>query len=476
MSGGEPLVAGVDSSTQSTKVELRELESGKVIGVGRASHPSTTPPRSEQDPEAWWAALRAALARLDPHLDQVAAVSVAAQQHGLVVVDAAGHAVRPAKLWNDTESAPQAAALVERHGPAHLARECGSVPTASFTITKLAWLAEREPDALRRAERLMLPHDYLTWRLTGSHVTDRGDASGTGWWSPATGRYLPDLLDPIWPGLAERLPTVLDPTGTAGGVTVDDLGLGAGTLVAAGTGDNMAGALGLGLAPGDLAVSIGTSGTAYAVSARPTADATGLVAGFADAAGRYLPLVCTLNATKVTAAIARLLGADHDELDALALTAPPGAGGLTLVPYFDGERTPNRPDATGSLSGLRSDVSRQQLARASFEGVVCSLLDAVDALAAASVPLDGRLFLVGGGARSSAYQRIFADLAGRTLTVPDAEEAVATGACVQAAAALTGDGFGNVADRWGLGQGHQVDPDRPVDRAAIRANYAAARG
>jgi xylulokinase len=470
-----PLVAGIDSSTQSTKVELRELDTGEVVGVGRAFHPSTTPPRSEQDPRSWWTALLEALSRLGPDLERVVAVAVAAQQHGLVVLGEDGWPLRPAKLWNDTESAAHAEALVERLGADRLAELCGSVPTASFTATKLAWLIEREPDVIRRTARIMLPHDYLTWRLTGRHVTDRGDASGTGWWSPATGTYQPEVLDGIWPDLLPLLPEVVDPRATVGTVATDEPGLPAGAVVAPGTGDNKAGALGLGLAPGDLAVSIGTSGTAYAVSDHPTADASGLVAGFADATGRYLPLVCTLNATKVTAAVARLLGADHQELDALALAAGPGAGGLTLVPYFDGERTPNRPDATGSLTGLRSDVSRQQLARASFEGVACSLLEAVDALAAASVPLDGRLFLVGGGARSAAYQRVLADLSARALVVPDAEEAVATGACVQAAAVYTGDPFDAVADRWHLGQGQRVEP-AAVDREAIRSRYAEARG
>jgi xylulokinase len=475
MTVGPPLVAGIDSSTQSTKIELRDIERGTVVGMGRAFHPATTPPRSEQDPEAWWAALQQALARLEPHLDRVVAVAVAAQQHGLVVIDRAGRPVRPAKLWNDTESAPHAAALVEKRGAAAVAEACGSVPTASFTITKLAWLIEREPDAIRRTERIMLPHDYLTWKLTGRHVTDRGDASGTGWWSPATGRYLPELLDDIWPDLIGRLPTVLGPKDPAGTVTTNETSLGPNVVVAAGTGDNMAGALGLGLGQGDLAVSVGTSGTAYAVSDRPTADASGLVAGFADATGRFLPLVCTLNATKVTTAIARLVGADHDELDSLALAAEPGAGRLTLIPYFDGERTPNRPNATGLITGLRSDVSRQQLARAAFEGVACSLLDAVDALAAAGVSLDGRLFLVGGGARSSAYQRVFADLAGRSLIVPDTEEAVATGACVQAAAVFTGDSFDEVTRRWELGQGTVVSPAE-ISREMIRSRYAAARG
>jgi xylulokinase len=246
-------------------------------------------------------------------------------------------------------------------------------------------------------------------------------------------------------------------------------------IVAAGTGDNMAAALGIALPPGDVAVSVGTSGTAYAVADAPTADPSGAVAGFADAAGRYLPLVCTLNATKVTDAIARLLGVDHAQLDALALAAPPGAGGCTLVPYFDGERTPNRPDATGTITGLRSDVTREQLARAAFEGVVCGLLDAIDALDRAGVPVNGRIVLAGGGARSEAYRRVLADLSGRAVAVPTDREHVALGACVQAAAALHQRPAPEIAAAWGLGRATETEPE-PVARDEIRARYALARG
>ncbi len=469
------LVAGIDSSTQSTKVELREIDSGAVVAVGRAAHPSTTPPRSEQDPESWWSALTTALADVADHLGDVIAVSVAGQQHGLVMLDAEGAAIRPAKLWNDTESSAEADALVADLGADGWARACGSVPGAAFTISKLAWVAANEPEAMKRLDRIMLPHDYLTWRLSGAHVTDRGDASGTGWWSPSIGDYDVDLLDRAAPNLDDSvLPTVLGPSDSAGVVTAAGLGFGRDVLVGPGTGDNMAGALGLGLGPGDLAISVGTSGTAYSVSATPTSDASGAVAGFADATGNFLPLVCTLNATKVTDAIGRLLGAGFAELDELALAAEPGAGGLTLVPYFDGERTPNRPDATGALSGLRSDVSREQFARAGFEGVACGLLDGVDALVDVGADCGGRMFLLGGGAKSMAYQRVFADLAERQLIVPEAEEVVATGACVQAAV-IAGEGsFSEIALRWGLGTGTTVDP-ADVDSATIRLSYAGQR-
>jgi xylulokinase len=475
------LAVGIDSSTTATKVEIVDVETGKRWGRGREPHPPTgTPPRSEQDPSAWWAALIQAFHRAGRYED-VAAISVAGQQHGMVALDADHHVLRPAKLWNDTESAGDAEQLVRTLGARAWADAVGSVPTASYTITKLAWLRQREPDRFAALATVALPHDWLTFRLTGRLVTDRGDASGTGYWSPPEGRWRRDLLglldaDRDWDTGA--LPLVLSPFEPAGALqaaAAAPLNLtGLDVVVGPGTGDNMAAALGIGLEPGDVAVSIGTSGTVFAVSDRPTADATGAVAGFADATGRFLPLVCTLNATKVTDAVARLLGVDS--LDDLALACPPGAGGLVLLPYLDGERTPNRPDATGTIAGLRSDVTREQLARAAVEGVVCGLLDGLDALTAAGVDTSGRVHLIGGGARSRAYRHVLADLLQRPVTVPDPDaEHVAVGAAVQAACVLTKAGPAEIAQQWRLGRGDTVDPDPTVDPAAVRAAYAEVR-
>ena len=455
-----PLVAGVDSSTQSTKVELRDLDTGVVVASGRAAHPATEPPRSEQDPRAWWDALTAAFAATGDARSDVVAVSVAGQQHGLVVLSDDGEPLRSAKLWNDTESAPQAARLVEQLGATTWAEACGSVPVAAFTITKLAWLVETEPDLIARIGHVMLPHDYLTLRLTGQAVTDRGDASGGGWFDHASGEYRNDLLHAVggrddW---AATLPTVLGPGETAGHLTTAaarTLGLTPGITVGPGTGDNMAAALGLGLQPGDIAMSLGTSGTVYAVSATPTADPTGSVAGFCDAAGGYLPLVCTLNATKVTDTVAGWLGADRDEFAQLALSAPSGANGVSLTPYFDGERTPNLPDATGTFEGLRNATSRGDLARAAHEGVVRGLLHGLEALRSAGASTSGILHLIGGGAQSPAYRAIAADLHGAAIRVPADDETVATGACVQAARVHGGSA---AADGWDLGSGVEINP------------------
>jgi xylulokinase len=473
-----PLVAGVDSSTQSTKVEIRDLDTGRVVGRGSAPHAPVTPPISEQDPASWFAAFESAY---DEAISQVRAdragvstptidaISVGGQQHGMVALDADGVAVHAAKLWNDTESAPDADWLVGQlgggtEGQRAWAATVGSVPVAAFTVTKLSWLHRVHPDAWSRMSRVLLPHDYLTFKLTGRYTTDRGDASGTGYWSAATGEYRHDVL-----GLIDRdrdwstaLPEVLGP--------LERAGTWQGATVAPGTGDNMAASIGVGLRSGDAVLSVGTSGTAYAVSELATADPTGAVAGFADATGRFLPLVCTSNAAKVLDAIARLLGVDHDTFDQLALAAD--AGGPTLLPYFDGERTPNRPNATGLLDGLRSDVSREQFARAAVDGVACGLVDALDALRA-HAPVTGQVVLVGGAAQSVALQRVLAGLVDVPVVVSDAEQAVATGAAVQAASVLEQIDADVVQARWGLGGGAPIAD--AVDSGALRERYATLR-
>jgi xylulokinase len=463
------LVAGVDSSTQSTKVQVRDLDTGVVVATGSAPHPPTTPPRSEQAPQAWWGAFESAFAAAGT--PTIEAISVTAQQHGLVALDPEREVIRPAKLWNDTESAPDADWLVRQlaGGTDDWAAAVGSVPVAAFTITKLSWLHRSEPDHWARLAHVLLPHDWMTFRLSGALVTDRGDASGTGYWSPASGEYRWDLLaivdrDRDW---SDAVPKVLGPVEAAGEWN--------GVVVGPGTGDNMATALGLGLRPGDAVVSVGTSGTVFARADAPTHDGTGAVAGFADATGAYLPLVCTLNAAKVLDATARLLGCDHERFDELALSCPPGSGGMVLLPYFDGERVPNRPTATGQVAGLRSDVQPEQLARAAVEGVVCGLLDGLDALRTQGVAA-GRVLLVGGAARSRAVRQVLADLAGVPVVVPNVEEAAATGAAVQATAVLTGESTDEVAERWRLGGGDEQAPTAAASAADdVRAAYEALR-
>ena len=422
----EILVAGIDSSSQSTKVLLVRASDGKVVDQNSAAHPIGT----EVHPDIWWDALQQAGAGL---LQRAAAISVGGQQHGMVALDADGEVVRPALLWNDLRSAPQIDSVVDHLGGSQTCADTiGSVPAASFTITKLRWMFENEPDNAHRTQAVLLPHDWLTWKLGGQaeKTTDHGDASGTGYYSPQHRKWLPLLA--AWAlgrHTAPELPRIAEPSATVGHTKT-------GAVLAAGTGDNMAAALGLGLEPGDVAVSIGTSGTAFCVSDTVTSDPEGSVSGFADATGRYLPLVCTVNASRVLTVIEAILGVDHDDLADLALAAAPGAGGLTLLPYLDGERTPNRPAATGVINGLTSTTRREDLARAAVEGLLCSLADAVDAL---NRPTK-RILMIGGGARNPAVQALAPAVFGMPVAVPQPAEYVALSAARQAAWALTGTG------------------------------------
>ncbi|TNC28737.1 xylulokinase [Amycolatopsis alkalitolerans] len=422
-----PLVAGVDSSTQSTKVVVCDASTGAVVRTGRAAHPDTT----EVDPQVWWDAFTEASAGL---LDGVRAIGVGGQQHGMVTLDEAGNVVRPALLWNDTRSGKAADDLVAELGGPHIwADAVGSVPVASFTVTKLRWMAEHEPELADRVTRILLPHDWLTWKLTGELVTDRGDASGTGYFSPAKNAYREDILATAFGGRAPELPRVLGAREAAGRTE-------SGILVSAGTGDNMAAALALGLGEGDVVVSLGTSGTVFGVCETAPADPTGIVAGFADATGRFLPLACTLNAARVLTATATALGTDLAGLDRLALAAEPGAGGLTLLPYLDGERTPNLPDAAGSLHGLRrANMTLENLARAAVEGMLSGLAAALDALQDNGI-IARRILLIGGAAQSGAVRAVAPIVFGLPVVVPEPAEHVALGAARQAAWALAGTG------------------------------------
>ncbi len=428
------LVMGVDSSTQSCKVVLTDAETRAIVREGRASHPDGT----SVDPEAWWTALQEAIAAAGG-MDDVVAWSIGGQQHGMVALDAEGRVVRDALLWNDTRSAGAAADLIAEFGADALVARTGLVPVASFTITKLRWLRDHEPDNAARVAAVALPHDWLTWRLRGfgpasaagapldELVTDRSDASGTGYWNPADDGYDRELLVAAL-GHDAILPRVLGPR-----EAVRDAD---GRIVAPGAGDNAGAALGVGAGVGDVVVSIGTSGTVFAISAEPVRDASGTVAGFADADGHFLPIVVTLNAARVLDAIARLLGVDHDELSRLALDAPAGASGLTLVPYFEGERTPNLPDATASLTGMTlASTTRENLARAAVEGMLRGLAAGLDALRDLGVPIR-RALLIGGAAQSEAVRRIAPDVLGVPVEVPAPGEYVALGAARQAAAVL----------------------------------------
>jgi xylulokinase len=395
----------------------------------------------------------------------------------MVCLDEHGDVVRDALLWNDVRSAAAAADLVTElgngdpgKGAAAWAEAVGVVPVASFTAAKLRWLADAEPRNADRTAAVCLPHDWLTWRMAGGRsldtlATDRGDASGTAYFSAATGRYRLDLLELAFGGRRPQLPRVAAPSEAVG-----TLARATSTVLGPGTGDNAAAALGLGAGEGDVVVSIGTSGVVSAVSALPSADPSGTVAGFADATGRHLPLVCTLNAARVLDSTARLLGVSLDELSALALSAPVGADGLVLVPYLEGERTPNLPNATGAVHGLTlRTATPAHLARAAVEGLLCGLADGIDALRSEGVRVE-RVLIIGGGARSAAVQRLAPAVLGRPVVVPPVGEYVADGAARQAAWVLSG---GAAAPEWSRKGVQEFDaPAAPQ----VRERYAEVQG
>lgn len=443
------LIAGVDSSTQSVKIVIRDAQTGELQRQGRAPHPDGT----EVDPLLWKSALENAIAQAGG-LDDVAAIAVGGQQHGMVAIDEAGEVIRPALLWNDTRSAEQANSLnSEIGGNQAMADAVGSVLVASFTASKVRWMAENEKKSADRVHAIALPHDWLSWQLQGGKdfsklFTDRSDASGTGYFDPKSSTYRRDILAKAM--LSDReilLPVIVAPS-AFGGTTTH------GIPIAAGAGDNAAAALGVQAEPGDVVISLGTSGTAFAVSTSSTHDPSGAVAGFADASGRFLPLVCTLNAARIFDAATTILGKTHDEVGALALSSTAGANGLTLLPYFEGERTPNRPHATGVFSGMNiANSNPADIARAMIEGMLSGLADAVAALVDLGVDIK-RVLIIGGAAKNPAVGQIASALFGRPVLIPPAGEYVADGAAKQAAWALLG---GVTPPVWDLGKATHIE-------------------
>lgn len=466
------LVAGVDCSTQSTKVVVIDPDDGRLFASGSAPHAvRRRGSGSETDPRQWWQALVAALAETGCR-DRIASISVAAQQLGLVTLDAAGEPLRPAILWEDTRSGVEAEELAIAFGAERAWQDrVASLPRAGLTVASWAWLRRHEPDTVARVARIRLPHDFLTERLTGNAVTDRGDASGTGWWSVEHEQYASEVLALSSVGVREdQLPTVLGPDTVAGEVTpaaAQATQLPPGTMVASGTGDNMAAALALALEPGEPVISLGTSGTAYLRSTVPAHDPTGRVFAHASASGDHLPLACTLNATQAVDRVAALFGLGREDV--------PDRTSAVVMPYFGGERLPDYPDARATITGLDHDTTAGEILLATYQGVAASLLEALDVLDQHSSGLDPQapLLLVGGGARGPVWRRTILALSGRDVVVPDTDDLVAWGAAAQAAAVLEGSTSSEVARRWNLRRGLSL-PAMPRDDEQL-ARIAAIR-
>jgi len=446
-----PIVAGVDSSTQSVKVVLRDADSGVLVASTSRPHPDG----SEVNPQHWWKALSEALDELSSH--KISAISIAGQQHGMIALDKDGTVIRDALLWNDTRS-DKAAEDLNREIP-DIAPRTGSQLVASFTASKVRWLADNEKANANRVDAIALPHDWLSWKLSGAKsidtlFTDRSDASGTGYFDSRKNEYCLDILaTAIRTNQEIILPKIIAPN-QFGATSTNSI------PIAAGAGDNAGAALGLGASLGDLVISLGTSGTAFAISKSSTHDSSGEVAGFADATGNFLPLACTLNAAKIFNTVAKSLSLSFEEFSSLALSAKVGAEGLRIIPHFDGERTPNKPSAKGSFYGItHSNFTKENIARASIEGVIAGMIYAARAVERQGVSYS-RILLIGGAAKNSAVQQIAADLFGRTIHIPPIGEYVADGAAKQAAWALSGK---DEVPSWSLGEVKEISPKARID-------------
>ena len=439
------LFIGIDSGTQSTKAVVLELETGAVLAHASEKYDcleGLPPGHMEQDPQSWVdaadAAVAACLEKIGARRSEVRGIGVSGQQHGLVALGADDRPVRPAKLWCDTSTAEECAILAEAFGgAAGLIAEAGNAIPPGFTAPKILWLKRHEPENFAKTKTVLLPHDYLNFHLTGVKRMEYGDASGTGLLNVRTREWHRGLIDAIDPRVHEMLPP-LGSSLEAHGELREELrarwGLEKGVLVSAGGGDNMMGAIGTGnVRPGVVTVSLGTSGTLFACAEAPVIDPEGEVAAFCDSADQWMPLVCTMNVTVLTEAVRNLFDWDHGELECRLLAVPPGAEGLTFLPYLNGERTPNLPGGTGVLHGVRTDnFTPAHLTRAAVEGVTTGLAYGLKRFRDLGVT-PSEIRLTGGGSRSAAWRQVVADVFGVPVVSLATAEGAGLGAAVQAA-------------------------------------------
>jgi xylulokinase len=436
---------GVDSGTQGTKAVLIDGMSGKVKAVAVAAHEfiSGLPAGAkEQDPQTWVEAMektvREVVAAGKAKPSEVKGMGVSAQQHGLVALDEQGRVIRPAKLWCDTSTANEAEALIAKLGGLErLIQLTGNGLPTGFTASKILWMKQREPRNYARLRTVLLPHDYLNYVLTGQARMEAGDASGTGLFNTRTRQWEPRCVEALDPALADKLPPIdsssAQPCGQLLPLMAQKLGLEAGTLVSAGGGDNMMGAIGTGNTKmGVLTASLGTSGTLYAYSSRPVIDPRGEVAAFCDSTGGWLPLICTMNVTVATELVKKAFGWDNERLTREAAKVAPGSDGLLLLPYFEGERVPNLPMARGVYFGFSAaNFTPAHQARAAMEGVAMGLNYGLNRLKDLGIrPKEIRV--TGGGSKNPVWRQILADVFDAEVVGLSTAEGAALGAALQA--------------------------------------------
>ncbi len=442
-------VLGIDIGTQSVKVVFYDFEARQIAFIGSAPldlH-QTDDGVAEQRAEWWIEALRTAMASVTKSVrESVAAIGVSGQQHGFVPIDRAGEVLIPVKLWCDTSTGTECDRIVEAFGGREACiAEVGNPILPGYTASKVRWFRDAHPDLYARMDTILLPHDYLNFYLTGERCMEAGDASGTGFLDIRTRDWSEEVLRAIDPDrdLRECLPEVrLDngPIGTLSTHAAQEIGLAAGIPLAIGGGDNMMGAIGTGnVTPGVVTISLGTSGTVYAYSDKAVLDHEGEIAAFCSSTGGWLPLLCTMNCTVGTELVRQMLGVDIATLEVQLAAARRGAGGVITVPFFNGERTPNLPQAKGCITGLDTRNARpENLLRSVVEGATFALRHGLERLVELGIKAD-EVVLTGGGARSRTWRQIVADICNVPVTVLKNEEGAAFGAALQALAMLEGD-------------------------------------
>jgi xylulokinase len=437
---------GIDSGTQSTKTIAFDLDTGRVLGSAQRTYdliPGLPPGHLEQHPEDWIQAVRETIGQVLQELGdrrgEVAGIGVSGQQHGLVVLDAEGEPIRPAKLWCDTSTVEECAELEAAAGGRNeLIAMTGNVMLPGYTAPKLLWLKKNEPANFRRIRTVLLPHDYINFWLTGEKHMEYGDASGTALMNVKERtwcRKLVHAIDPSVEGFLPPLGSSRKPAGLLRDTLRKEFNLSTDVVVSAGGGDNMMGAIGTGnVAPGVVTVSLGTSGTIYAFSEKPVIDPQGEVAAFCDSTDHWLPLVCTMNVTVATEQVRRLFGWSHEDLEKAAASAPAGAGGLLFLPYLNGERTPNLPAGTGVFHGLTTqNMTREPMARAVMEGVTLGLAYGLRRFRELGLA-PSEIRLTGGGSKSALWRQIAANIFQTETVCLQTAEGAALGAALQAAA------------------------------------------
>jgi xylulokinase len=478
------LVAGLDIGTQSVKLLVMDPALSRVVAtLGQPLELISGADGSrEQRPEWWVAAVAQCFARLDPALrGRISAIGVSGQQHGFVPLDATGAVLAPAKLWCDTSTHEECGQIMAAAGGAgRCIALAGNPILAGYTASKVPWTRRHRPEVYERLASILLPHDYINYWLTGERWMEAGDASGTGWLDVRTRQWSAAMLAATDPDrdLAGCLPPLVPANASfpiSPGIAAQ-LGLAGNIRVCAGGGDNMMAAIGTGnVGPGMLTMSLGTSGTLFACADQPMVDDRAGWAAFCSSTGAWLPLICTMNCTVATENVARAFGFDSRDGDAVLQGTRPGADGLGMLPFFNGERTPDLPRARASFHGLDPEnFTRANAYRAAMEGATYALRNGFDSLRAAGLRFDS-IRLTGGGSRSAAWRQMVADVFGLPVEVPAEQEGAAFGAALQALWASTTPGTQSqlqalAREHVRLGAGLDARPD-PAASAAYRSSY-----